>query len=327
MPLDRLLARRLLFVTGKGGVGRTTVAAAIGLAASRRGLRTIVAAVGGRDELPRLFSPDPAAAGGGGERELAPGLFSLAIDPQRAMEEYLRDQLPVAALADLLGSSRTFGYLAAATPGLRELLTIGKVWELAQPRRRAAGGEPFDLVIVDAPATGYAISLLSAPRTFSNVARRGPISRQAATIHATLVDPLVTGVVAVSTAAEPAVNEVLETRDRLRAELGIALDGVIVNALHPRRFAGRDRPVLRAALAGDLAAGARDAVILALAEDDHVRVERAQLRRLTAGLAERPVELPLVHSAELGREGLIRLADVLGAGDPVVSGGPRTKNG
>ncbi|HEY5195890.1 MAG TPA: ArsA-related P-loop ATPase [Solirubrobacteraceae bacterium] len=312
MNVDRLLERRVVFVTGKGGVGRTTVAAALGLAAARRGLRTIVAAVGGRDDLPGMLgigtAGEPAT---GGERELEPGLWSIGIDPQRAMEEYLRDQLPINAVADLLSSSRTFGYLAAATPGLRELLTVGKIWELAQPVRRAAGGEPYDLVIVDAPATGYGISLLGAPRTFANVARRGPISRHAATIHATLVDPETTGVVGVCTADEPAVNEVLETGGRLRADLGIELAGVIVNAVHPGRFATRDRARLRAVLAQDLAPTTSRAVDLALAGDDRVRGERTQLKRLRAGVTERPLELPLVGAEELGREAVRRLAELL----------------
>ncbi|HEX3873967.1 MAG TPA: ArsA-related P-loop ATPase [Solirubrobacteraceae bacterium] len=315
--LDRMLDRRLLFVTGKGGVGRTTVAAVLGLVAAGRGLRTIVAAVGGRDELPRLLGPDegrPGRTGDGdpaGERDLGSGLFSIAIDPQQAMEEYLRDQLRVGALADMLSSSRTFGYLAAATPGLRELLTVGKVWELAQPERRAAGGDPYDLVIVDAPATGYAISLMAAPRTFAALARRGPISRHAATIHETLVDPRMTGVVGVTTAAEPAVNEILETGGRLERELGIGLDGVIVNALRPSRFARRDRARLRAALAGDPTPAVRQALILALAADDEVRVERAQLRRVTEGVTDRPFELPLIRAEELGREALIGVGKLL----------------
>jgi anion-transporting ArsA/GET3 family ATPase len=365
--------KRLLFVSGKGGVGRTTVAAVLGLVAAERGLRTIVAGVGGRDELPALFAPTAtggaapgraapgsaargraapgsaarvraapgrAAAKPDAEQKLVPGLFSIAIDPERAMEEYLRDQLPVAALADLLTSSRTFGYLAAATPGLRELLTVGKVWELAQPERRTAGGEPYDLVIVDGPATGYVASLLASPGTFTRVARRGPISRHAATIHDTLVDPGRTGVIGVSRPEEAAVSEVLATRARLDEELGIELGAVIVNAVRRQRFATRDRGRLRAAVAeqapgtsaagampagtvsagavsagamsaGAMSAGARRAVALALAEDERIREERRQLGRLAVAVARDPVELPFVGSRELGRESLVELARVL----------------
>ncbi len=314
MTVERLLSRRLLFVAGKGGVGRTTVAAALGLVAARRGLRTIVAGVGGRDELPLLFGADPAGSETGGEREVTAGVFSIAIDPQRAMEEYLRDQLPIGAAADLLSASRTFGYLAAATPGLRELLTVGKVWELAQPVRRRSGGEPYDLVIVDGPATGYGVSLLAAPRTFANVARRGPVSRHAATIHATLVDRLTTGVVGVSRPQQAAVDELLETRGRLRDELGIELGGVIVNAVGRARFAGRDRSRLRTAVADHPDPTIGRALTLALEADGRERSERAEIVRLTAGLGgERPVVLPLVGE-EIDMDALIGLSEVLEAG-------------
>ena len=161
-------ARDLVVVTGKGGVGKSTVAAALGLVAAGRGLRTIVAEVARRDDVSR-------ALGGEGmhEEELAPGLHHLSIDPEHAMELYLADQLP-SALADLLASSRTFSYLAAATPGMRELLTVGKVWELAQDDRRTPGAEPYDLVVLDAPATGHGVAVLSAPRTFAADRARGP---------------------------------------------------------------------------------------------------------------------------------------------------------
>jgi anion-transporting ArsA/GET3 family ATPase len=311
--LERIFDRRLVFVTGKGGVGRTTVAAVLGLAAAGRGLRTIVAGVGGRDELPRLLASEAAAgAAGGGERELEPGLSWIGIDPQRAMEEYLRDQLPVPGLADLLGASRTFGYLAAATPGLKEVLTVGKIWELAQPERRSASRRPYDLVIVDGPATGYGISMLAAPMTFARLARRGPVSRHAARIHATLIDRETTAVVGVSTAAEAAVNEVLETAGRLRGELGMELGGVIVNAVGRRRFAERDGGRLRAAVTDDLPPAAGRAVALAVAEDARIRGEQAEIRRLTEGLGERPVELPLVYAEELDRADLVGLAGLLG---------------
>src|SRR3954471_16189274 len=106
-----LLNKPLVVVTGKGGVGKSTVAAALGLVAARRGLRTILAEVARRDDVSR-------ALGGEGiqEEELAPGLHHVSIDPELAMELYLADQLP-SALADVLASSRTFAYLAAATPG------------------------------------------------------------------------------------------------------------------------------------------------------------------------------------------------------------------
>jgi anion-transporting ArsA/GET3 family ATPase len=306
-----LLDKRLVVVTGKGGVGKSTVAAALGLRAAGRGRRTIVAEIGGRGDARRMFGAGPA---GPGERELAPGLFTISIDRQAALEEYLVDQLPARPLASLLGGSRTFGLLTAATPGLSELLCIGKVWELAQPRRRAAGARPYDLVILDAPASGHAVALLAAPRTFARAARVGPIAHQGTRIDATLVDRGLTAVLAVTTPEESAVTETLETAARLAAELGIAPERVVVNGVHPRRFAPRDLAPLRAVLAADPSPAERRAVVLALTDYDRGRSERAQVGRLRRALGEAPVELPFVYAGELGPAELARLGERLEPG-------------
>ena len=159
-----LLNKPLVVVTGKGGVGKTTVAAALGLVAARAGKRAIVAEVARRSDVAGILG---TASGRHDqvfvEHEIAPGLFHISIDPEDALAEYLEDQLSSSSLASVLSSSRMFGLLAAATPGLRELLTIGKVWELAQTERRTPGAAPYDLVVVDAPATGHGVAILGAP--------------------------------------------------------------------------------------------------------------------------------------------------------------------
>ena len=157
-------------VTGKGGTGKTTVSAALGLLAARRGKRVVVCEVARQERLASMFGQE---ALGHEERELATGLFGISIDPERAKEEWLRHQLHSGALAGMLGHSRIFQYLTAAAPGLSELVSMGKVWDMAQLERRL-GGSIYDLAIVDAPATGHGIALLRAPRTFADIARVGP---------------------------------------------------------------------------------------------------------------------------------------------------------
>jgi anion-transporting ArsA/GET3 family ATPase len=272
-------------VTGKGGVGKTTVAAALGLVAARRGLRTIVAEVARRDDVSR-------ALGGAGmqEEELAPGLHHVSIDPEHAMELYLTDQLPP-ALADVLASSRTFGYLAAATPGMRELLTVGKVWELAQEDRRTPGAQPYDLVVLDAPATGHGVAVLSAPRTFAQVARVGRIARQGRTIDAMVSDPARTGVVAVARPEEMPVNETLALQDALRADVGLEVDLVVANGMLPQRFSAADARALETARDGAAVRAARHAHARALAQ-------RAQLQRLRRGARATVTTVPFVFAGD-----------------------------
>jgi anion-transporting ArsA/GET3 family ATPase len=294
-----LLDRRLVFLLGKGGVGRSTLAAALGLLAARRGRRAIVVEVSGRGDVPRLFARTGEP---GVETELAPGLWTFDVDPRQALEEYLRDQLPLRVIADAIGSSATFGYVAAATPGLRELLTIGKIWELAQPQRRTRTAQPYDVVVVDAPATGHGLALLEAPRTFANAAQVGPIARQARRIAVTLRDRNVTALVAVATPEQAAVDELLE----LRSALG-RLDAVLANAVAANRFSAADATALRTADArAELAPATHQALAVALAAESQVRAEQLQLARLGPRL-----ELPFVVASQLGVSDLEVLADRL----------------
>jgi Anion-transporting ATPase len=252
-------------------VGKTAVAAALGLVAQDRGLRTVVAEVALRDDVRRAV---------GGDVE------TISVDPQEAMEMYLSDQL-TKPLAEVLKQSRIFGYLAAATPGMRELLTVGKLWELAQPERRVEGAEPYDLVVVDAPATGHGLALLDAPRTFGGVAAAGPIARQARIIHGTLTDRDVTGIVAVATPEEMPVNEV----EYLRGELGDRLDLVVANAVRPDRFTAAEAK--RLGKAGGAAS-------VALAAHARARAEAEQLERLAADVVLPFAPDPASGGADVG---------------------------
>jgi anion-transporting ArsA/GET3 family ATPase len=297
-----LLARDLVVVTGKGGVGKSTVAAALGMVAARRGLRTIVAEVSARDDVSRALRGE----GAGREEELLPGLHHISVDPQEAMEEYLVNQLPARALADLLTSSRTFTYLTAATPGMRELLSIGKVWDLAQEQRRT-GERAYDLVVLDAPATGHGRAILRAPRTFGEVALAGPIARQARTIDAMLTDPARTGVVAVARPEEMPVSEALDLERALRAEMGVALALVVANGVLPDRFTQDEAARLRTTAGG----GAGAALRAALAAHERARAQRLELSRLRRESHAPVATLPFLFEPVLSAEALGGLADRL----------------
>jgi Anion-transporting ATPase len=295
-----LLDKRLVVVTGKGGVGKTTVAAALGLLAARRGRRTVVCEVAQQERLAGLFGAHDA---GHDEPELAPGLFAVSVQPERAMHEWLRYQLRSGALAGLLGHSRLFHYLTAAAPGVPELVTMGKVWDLAQQQRRTKGGR-FDMVIMDAPATGHALALLRAPRTYANVARVGPVARQATQIDAFLRDSTATGVLSVALPEEMPVNETVDLERRLRDDLAMGVDQIVANGVLPQRFTAAEERRLR---------GVRDntAVQAALAEHHRASGQQEQLERLR-GEARAPVNtLPYLFEPEPRRRELELLSDRL----------------
>jgi anion-transporting ArsA/GET3 family ATPase len=304
-PVSDLLDRRLVFVTGKGGVGKSTVATALGMLAARRGLRTIVAELSAQERVQRAFDRQVKPFR---EVELAPDLFTISIDPQHAMEEYLK--VKVGALGHALSTSRLFHAFAMATPGMRELLSIGKVWELAQLQRRTRGAAPYDFVVVDAPATGHGVGILRTPRTFAEIARVGPIARQGRKIAATIVDRDFTGIVAVATPEEMPVNETLALKDALTRE-GLALDAVIVNALYPERFDADEADKLDAALRRVRSAGSRVALRAAISENARASGQREQVARLRAGLGMDLTELPCLFAERIGPTELELLADEL----------------
>jgi anion-transporting ArsA/GET3 family ATPase len=294
-----LLDRTLLYVTGKGGVGKTTVAAALGLAAAERGRRTIVCEVAEQDRVSRAFAREGVRREQ--EVELAENLWAISIDPNAALREWLARQLPGPALRLIAGSS-AFHHFVAAAPGAKELITVAKVWELAQLERWDAKNRTYDQVIVDAPASGHGLAMLTAPSTFGEIARVGPIRRQAFKIRDMLADPRRTGYVAVALPEEMPVNETLELGDRLRGAVGLGLDAIVVNGVYPARFSGKDADALRAAAANGLDPEARAAVAAALTEYERARTQRAHIRRLKRE-ADAPVHtLPFLFDAEVGLE-------------------------
>lgn len=291
-----LLDKKLAFVTGKGGVGKTTVAYALGLAAAATGRSAIVCEIASQERGSRLFGKSSV---GFNEVEMADCLWAISIDPEEAIREYLEVQLPVRAMGQLLNRSRLFSYLAAATPGLSEMVTMGKIWELALNRRKAHDAtRTYDLVIVDAPATGHGVGLLQTPRNFAELARVGPLANQASKIEATIDNQDETGVVIVAGPEEMAVNESAALEGTLTADDRFVVDAIYANAIYPQRFDSTEVKRLEEAT-GD-AGPAAEAIESALGESRRAAAQRAQLERL-GEMTKAPItELPFIFAPELG---------------------------
>ena len=199
-----------------------------------------------------------------------------------------------------MSGSAAFGHFVAAAPGAKELITIAKVWELAQLERWERSNRTYDLVVVDAPASGHGVAMLKAPRTFGEIARVGPIRRQAFRVRDMLGDPKRTGYVAVALPEEMPVNETLELGPRLVDAVGLGLDAVVVNGLYPERFSAKEAATLRAVAADSPAPGAREAIRAALTEHERARAQRTHLRRLKRDVGAPVHTLPFLFEAEVG---------------------------
>jgi anion-transporting ArsA/GET3 family ATPase len=300
--LRRILDTALVIVTGKGGTGRTTVAAALGLAAAAEGRRTIVCEVAGQARVPALLGA-PSAPRPGVEAPVSDGLWATTIEPHGALEEWLGRQLPRRLIAPLARSG-AFGGFVAAAPGARELVTIAKAWELGEDRRWRHGAAPYDTVILDAPASGHGLGLLRTPRTFADIARIGPIAGTARAVDAALMDPARSAVVAVALPGELAVSETLELERWIGDRVGRGLDAIVVNSVWPRRISTADAARVAAA-DGALGTALQHA---ARAGNERVRTQQAQLARLRRDARARVHTLPFVFTGVLGSEQMHRFS-------------------
>lgn len=301
-----VLDRQFVFVTGKGGVGKTTVAAALGLGASARGRRTIVCEVGSQRRVPRLFGLEPADDAG--EVEVAPGLATTSIEPNTLLRQWLEVQLRSRSIAALLSRSPAFGLFAAAVPGAREVITLAQAWNLAQPRRWGGREPGYDTVIVDAPASGHALAMLRTPRTFGDIARVGTVRRQADRVRSLLTDARRTAYVAVALPEEMPVTETLELERALHDEVGAGPTVVVANGMLTPRFSAAELGRLEAeapeARTPELAA----ALAAARSHGRRARTQQAQLRRLRRGADAPVIALPELLDSDLAPRGLERLA-------------------
>ncbi len=312
MTLDDLFRRRLLFVVGKGGVGKTTVACALALEGARRGQRVLLCEVDGVARAPQLFQVEPGPLGQAVPTRAGPWL--MAIEGKSALAEYLQMIIPVKRLLQAVFKSQLYQYFVAAAPGLKELMTIGKIWFEAERGDDSGRGPGWDHVIVDAPATGHGLQYLRMPAAARDAFEIGLVHREAQRLVDLLTDPVRTAVNLVTTAEEMPVNETI-TMHRALQDLGMPTGLLFVNRLHAGGLASDDVQKLERA-----AAASRDPkatpLLTAVAARAREEIGWAELnarhRSRLVGEVDLPViDLPFLFAEEFGFAELRMLAQRL----------------
>lgn len=300
--LDQLFQRRLLFVAGKGGVGKTTIACALAMMAAQTGKRTLLAEVDGVGRAAYLLGVEPA--GIGLPRRAGPSLSVMSVEGGAALAEYLEIILPVKRVLQAVFASRIYRYFVAAAPGLKELLTIGKIWYEAERLDDTTGKRLWDLVIVDAPATGHSLQYLRMPYAAHEAFGSGLVGRESKVIVDLLTDPRTTAINLVTAAEEMPVNETVEMYQQIRGELRMPLGLLFVNRVHRADFDAKKLDSLERKLgklhdARDRAI-ATEVVNRGREELGWTSINHLYLQRLAGAIEMPTIEVPFVFAEEFG---------------------------
>ena len=307
-PEQFLTASGVIIVAGKGGVGKTAVTAALAVAASEIGLRTLVVEVEGKGGISTMFGSallrfdqtclvEPARGQG--------GVYARTITPDEALLDYLRAH-GLQRISNRLVSTGALELVATAVPGIRDILVLGAVKSLER------AGE-FDLIVLDAPAAGHAITFLRSASGLAEAVKVGPINSQAQEVLGLLDDPTRCRVMLVTVPEETPVNELIETAYSLEDEVGVALGPVVVNGV-VSELAGLDTEPDQAAAAAGVTLLSGEAELLASAAGfrrARMALQRAQLDRMAEELPLPQLLLPYVVTSQLGRDHLDLLAGAL----------------
>lgn len=302
-----LLDRRFLFVVGKGGVGKTMVSAAIALAAAKRGKRVLIAMCNSKDRLSHLLDVPPI---GPKLVRVLPNVDAVNMEPGAALEEYGLMILKVRALYKVIFENRFVSAFLRGTPGLEAWAMLGKAQHHAL-ETDSSGRPRYDLVVLDAPATGHGLDLLRVPKVILDVAPPGLLRREAEKAWQLFSDPRRTGVCLVSLPEEMPTSETIELYDKVKNELGLPVAALLLNRVLPRLFSEGELSALDALDPSTFLGSDLDGLIRAGRGRAIRQATQAEAIERLKALQLPTIELPNLLAADLRRAEVEKLAAVI----------------
>ncbi len=320
--MRHLFDKRLLIFTGKGGVGKSTVAAAAAVAAARRGKRVLIVEIGEQERIPSIFeSPNKAGYGGAcvytGRTPGSAPIWSMCVTARETLHEFAVRSMKFEMLYEAVFENRAMRYFTAAAPGLDELTIMGKIEFLHRESRVSSKGPSFDLMIFDAPATGHGLALFGVPKTAMSMTQRGPLHSKAERMWRLLTDPARTALSIVTLPEDMPVSEAIDLHEAA-AKLGLPRGKVVVNGVYPDVFPDEREHLRRmrehaAPPEGPAARVARAALDRAVYSVVRREAHEHMIETLAQALPHERIILPLLFRPRIGREDLETLADGLEA--------------
>ena len=314
-----ILDKRFILITGKGGVGRSTVAASLAAATARRGKRTLLYQANAKDRMGNFFGVAPV---GTDIVRLGEDIYAVNTNPGAALEEYGLMVLRFKRIYKLVFENRVTKYFLRAIPGLDDYSILGKVWYHTTEENNKK--PVWDTVIFDMPASGHTLSMLRLPGVILKTVPEGPLTRDARSVQQLLVDPARCALVLVTLAEEMPANESRELATQLGKDVGLSVARLIVNQVYPDRFPARSpqSSVLDAMLASDhgprvsdSAAHSSDSIAALAAHADLQRSRRrlneAYLQELSKSIAASQIELPYLFVPSIGPAEIQKLSRML----------------
>lgn len=311
MPLaagGSILDRRLVFVTGKGGVGKTSTAAALAHLAATRGARTLVCEMDAKGSLAAAFDSGPLAFE---PREIEPNLFAMTMNTEDSLREYLRLFVKIPLLGKIGPLARTFDFVADAAPGVKEILAVGKLCYEVRERH-------YDLVVVDAEASGHIVAQVGAPKVIRDLVQVGLVRDQTDWMLDILQDPETTGVAVVTTPEEMPVTETLQLLGRLESETGVEPSVLIANRVLPALFDRRESAIVErlddaeSILVDAAGRGVTTVLDAARITDARRRIGAGHLDHLREGAGDLPILIvPELFTRATGRRVVALVAEAL----------------